>query len=209
MSYYVGDIPAEDLVIEPARNQEPIDLTPFDTVTVSLTNSMGEVIETAGFLATIDEVTDQVIVEWPDDSPFATAGLYLLGLVLEGSISGRRERIAPVPLVVDVEDDGWHNLDSFRDSWVDAPQTDVKAYELLWVAKNAVLSFAPALEIGQRPPLSYKLGQAMQARNLWNAAKVDPASGGLGEDSFVIRPFPLDWMIRQVLRPKTAIPAVG
>jgi hypothetical protein len=28
----------------------------------------------------------------------------------------------------------------------------------------------------------------------------------MGEDTFVLRPFPLDWTIKQVLRPKRAIP---
>jgi hypothetical protein len=49
----------------------------------------------------------------------------------------------------------------------------------------------------------------MQARNQWNAAKVDPANGGLGDESFIVTPHPLDWMIKQILRPATAIPVVG
>lgn len=206
MGYYVGDIPAEDLVIEPARNGEPIDLTPFNTVTPTLRNSAGEIVETAGFLATI--VADTIVIEWPDDTPFAEPGLYLLDLVLE-STEGRRERIAPVPLVVDAEDDGWHTLDSIRDGWLDAPASDVTLYELLWIAKNDVLKFAPALTEGQRPPVNYRKGQQMQARNTWNANKVDPGSGDQGDGSFVITPHPLDWVIKQVLRPTTAIPAVA
>jgi hypothetical protein len=107
--------------------------------------------------------------------------------------------------VADTED-GWHTLDTARDDWRDAPGFDAWLYELLWTARNDVLAYAPALAASQRPPLNYRRAQIMQARNLWNAGKVDPASGGMGEDTFVLRPFPLDWTIKQTLRPKRAIP---
>lgn len=206
MGYYVGDVPAEDIVIEPARNSEPIDLTPFDQVDVTLWDAAGVEVEGSGFLGSI--VGDQVIIEWPGDTPFADAGLFTLHLVLTSSTGPQRERLAPVYFVVQ-DDDGWHTLDSARDEWTDANSADdMRLYVALSIARQQVIDFAPALAEGARPPLNYRQGQLMQARNIWNASKVDP-SGGIGEDSFVIRPFPLDWMIRQVLRPKTAIPAVG
>lgn len=209
MSYFTGDVPAEDLTIEPARNGEPIDLTPFDSVVVTLRDDIGAVVEGSGLLATIDLAMSMVVVEWPTDSPFATSGIYYLGLVLENATTHVRERVTPIPLVVEDEDTGWLTLDGIRDSWPDAPTADLDLFEILWTAKQQVIDYAPALAAGERPPLNYKTGQKMQARNIWNATKVDPSSGGVGDGSFVIRPFPLDWMVKQQLRPATAVPRVG
>jgi hypothetical protein len=40
----------------------------------------------------------------------------------------------------------------------------------------------------------------MQVRNTWNATKTNP-EGMLGGGDFTVRPFPLDWMVRQLIRP--------
>lgn len=208
MAYYVGDIPAEDLVIEPARNEEPVDLEIFESATAVLRDSQGVEVASAGFLATIGE--ESVIVEWPDADLFTSPGLYSLTVVLE-TVDGKRERVAPTYVVVQ-DDDGWQSLDSAREDWPDARKlSDRKLFLLLELAKQEVLAYLD--EEGElapiRPPIHYGEGQAMQARNLWNAAKVDPANGGIGEESFVVRPFPLDWMVRQVLKPKRGVPVIG
>ena len=57
-------------------------------------------------------------------------------------------------------------------------------------------------------PTRYALAQLMQAKNMWNAGRVD-ASGGIGDGGdFVIRPVPLDWHVKQLLRPKRGAPRV-
>ena len=101
----------------------------------------------------------------------------------------------------------WHTYESIQDLWPDAPTyEDFGLNELLEVAKEQVLAFA-GIETLEAPdvPASYRMAQYMQARNIWNSSKVDPASGGLGEDTFAIRVYPLDWMVRQIIRPKRAI----
>lgn len=206
MGYYVGDVPAQPLVIEPARNEEPIDLAPFSQADAQLYGPDGVPVLTPGFLAVIAE--DVILIDWPESSPFDQPGIYELRVVLSNLSTEVRERLPLVRLVADT-DDGWHTLDTARDDWRDAPGFDAWLYELLWTARNDVLAFAPALTAGQRPPLNYRRAQLMQARNLWNAGKVDPASGGMGDDTFVLRPFPLDWTIKQVLRPKRAVPTIG
>lgn len=93
----------------------------------------------------------------------------------------------------------WQTADDIPDSLLD---------DLLHVARDSVLAFAPALPedypLGKCPP-AYRLAHMMQTRNLWNAVEVD-SDGGFGEGDFTIRPVPLDWIIKQVLRPKTAVP---
>jgi len=118
-----------------------------------------------------------------------------------------------IPVIVE-DEVGWLTIASLRDGWRDAPMSDEDCFELLEVSKAAVVAFAPALVADvvtgkTLVPANYRKGQRMQARNVWNAAKVDPSNGGLGDDTFVIRPFPLDWSVKQVLRPKPALPWVG
>jgi len=206
MTYYVGDSPAEDLVIEPALpDGDPKDLSPFDSCTVTLRDENGVEIQTAGFLATIDG--DSIIVEWPGGDIFEAAGLYSLNLVLE-SADGARERLAPVYFVAQ-GDDGWLTLDAARDDWPDAlALPDRTLYMLLTISKRDVLAYAPALELGARPPFDYVKAQGDHARNKLNASKVDPASGGMGDESFIVKPYPLDWTIKQTLRPKRRVPVI-
>lgn len=110
----------------------------------------------------------------------------------------------------------WHTIESVRGTdegeqavWETAEHIpDSLLGDLLEVARDSVLAFAPALHedypLGQCPA-AYRLAHLMQTRNLWNAVEVDP-SGGFGEGDYVIRPMPLDWIIKQVLRPKTGVP---
>lgn len=93
----------------------------------------------------------------------------------------------------------WETADSIPDSLLE---------DLLEVARDAVLEFAPALPddypVG-KCPAAYRLAHLMQTRNLWNAQEVD-TDGGFGGEDYTIRPVPLDWIIKQVLRPKRAVP---
>lgn len=203
MAYYVGDTPAEDLVVEPARNGEPIDLTPFDSVEAVLIDPDGATVPSSGFLATIDD-DNMIVVEWPTETVLEQPGMYMLRLTLESA--DHREQLAPIALVAQT-DDGWHTLDSARQLWADGPDGDRQMFELLDIAKRAVIAYAPALPDGTRPPTSYARGQLMQARNVWNAGDVS-ATGETGMESFALTPHPLDWTIKQLLRPQRGIPAV-
>lgn len=208
MAYYTGDIPAEDIVIAPARDEEPIDLTLFDeaaTETVWRAYD-GETIP-AEFAVTFDDAL--LVVEWPESSPFDEAGLYTLAITLVSDDPPRRERLAPLYVVAQA-DDGWHTIDSARQEWyTGAPSLDRRLFQLLQMAKQQVVEFAPALADNEPVPANYAEAQLMQARNLWNAGRVDPSAGGLGDEEFVIRPFPLDWIVKQVLRPQKGIGAIG
>lgn len=212
MTYYVGDIPAEDIVIEPARNGEPIELAPFlsiDTL-VELRTFDGDLVP-ADFLVSfetggVDDI-DRVVLEWPAESVFASSGLHTLSVTLIGDLGEPRERLAPVYIVVQ-DDNGWHTLDSARIEWPDAQSvSDIRLFQMLELARQQVVAYAPALAEGVRPPYNYREGQLMQARNILNAGRAE--SGDEGTDTFMLRPFPLDWMVKQVLRPKSVTPAVG
>lgn len=107
----------------------------------------------------------------------------------------------------------WYDIDSARADWIDAPLNDDTLQALLDVSKQQVIAYAPRLPVPVDPeapvevPANYRYYQLMQATNIWNAGRVD-ASGGVGEGEFVIRPHPLDWQIKQGLRPRRAVPHV-
>lgn len=103
----------------------------------------------------------------------------------------------------------WHDIDSIRLAWSDADQIDDALLgELLEVARDAVVAYAPALSDEGALPTRYRLGQMVHVKNLWNASRVT-ASGDLGGDTFEIQPRPLDWHVKQILRPAQGVPKVG
>jgi len=58
-------------------------------------------------------------------------------------------------------------------------------------------------------PANLLLAQRTQARNLWNASRVDPSNGTAGDDTFTVRPYPLDWAVKAMIRPKRVLGALG
>lgn len=198
MTYHVGDIPRDDFVIEPA-----FDLGGGDTATAILTAPGGE--ETI-LTATVDVDDNIVTLEWPATSLFSSGGIYELRVTV---VSGtKHERLPMLAVIIQDDSTGWHTLDSIRDQWDSAPDDDMVLYELLEVAKNDVIAYAPKLGEGVKPPLHYRRGQQLHARNGWNAGAVD-TTGVIGDTGFVVRPFPLDWAVKQTLRPKRGVPVVG
>jgi hypothetical protein len=108
----------------------------------------------------------------------------------------------------------WHTIETARDQWVDAPLDDEDLEELLEVARGAVLAYAPVVAdelveadgyvttIPTTIPSSYRRAQLMQARNVFNASKAAPG-GEFDGSSYGITTHPLDWQIKQLLRPRT------
>lgn len=105
---------------------------------------------------------------------------------------------------------GWLTNDEVSTLWVDAPEDEFTLTLLVEAALAQVTDFAPAAPEDSPTPVppNFKLAQLMQTRNLWNASQVD-TGGGMGEGDFVVRPFPLDWQVKALLRPKRGIPLVG
>jgi hypothetical protein len=120
----------------------------------------------------------------------------------------------------------WHTVESARDQWADAPFDedggDDTLTELLVVARGAVLAFAPTLDgtfivedgiivsvDDDTIPTAWRTAQLMQARNVWNSAKASPDAGAFDGGSYGLSSFPLDWQIRQLLRPKRGKPVIA
>lgn len=196
--YWLGDQPAEPLVLVPARDGDQIDLSPFTSATADLQQPNGVLVTVP---VGID--ADVLNVELP---LLDAAGLSWLRITLHGA--GVQNRLDAVPIIVMDDADGWHTLPSARAEWPDAVKlSDRRLFTLLEVARGQVLAYAPEQQPGTLPPVQWRLAQIMQARNVLNASRVDP-SGSAGGQDFTLTPFPLDWTVKQLLRPQRGLKAV-
>lgn len=202
MPFYIDDVLTEPFVIEPP---ETIDLTAFIGAVASIRDPLGIVTPLDAEIADDDT---SVIVDFPaDETVFAEPGVYVLEVIVTDGTAGMR-RFPDLRVVAVDPASEWHTLDTIRAEWPDADAIpDPTLWELLEVVRHQVLEYAPVLEDGAPVPAAYRLGQRVQARNTWNASRVAP-DGGIGEGDFVVRPYPLDWHVRQILRPKSGRPVL-
>lgn len=203
--FYPGDRPAETLPVVPF-----LELSDYPG---PATGKARRPDGSAGgdFAVTVNTTEEQLDLDL-STLEFDVPGVWLLEVtVTTGSGEGaRKRRVAPVPIVVQDEASGWHTLDSARATgWADAvSMADVGLHQLLESARRDVEAYAPALVDGAPIPQAYRDAQLMQARNRHNAENVDPASGE-GFDNFAIAPRPLDWQVKQLLRPRRGKPATA
>lgn len=196
--YHLGDSPADETVL---TIDADLDLTGYTVDQITLTDPAGELV-TATITATIDPIDQVILITWPTASPWPeTAGIYWLNVRIK---KGTRKRTLPAtPIVIIGEPDGWLNIETARIGWPDAEVVDdYLLAELLDVARHDVLEYAPVLDAGDPVPANYRRAQQMQARNRLNAGSVDPSTGEDGGMSYALHPYPLDWHIKQLLRPK-------
>jgi len=108
---------------------------------------------------------------------------------------------------------GWLTLDEVQDWWRDAPADEDLLNLYLASTVEQILAYGPestalAIAATGEVPDSYRLAELVQLRNVWNAVKSDPASQGIGDEGFVFRPFPMDWTVKQIIRPARGKPTV-
>ncbi|CAG7618417.1 hypothetical protein ACFPZL_01140 [Leucobacter soli] len=104
----------------------------------------------------------------------------------------------------------WLTPEEARARWLDAPEDEAQLAELLEAAREACEAYAPAEDDPERPGWpALRRAQETHVRNLWNAALAAPSSGDFGEGSYTVSTHPLDWHVKQMLRPARAVPVVG
>lgn len=116
--------------------------------------------------------------------------------------------VVPLPadyFVVEDPASAWHSTASIRAGWADAPEDDVILFSFLTVARREIEEFAPA---GVNPVI-LRAAQRSQVRTHWNASRVDTGGRALDGDGFELTPFPLDWEVKQMLRPRSPRPCFG
>ena len=104
---------------------------------------------------------------------------------------------------------GWVDTDHL-DEWRDAPSDDATLTRYLRSAHEQCLDFLPHHrdEAGVLQPVipnpvpeRFALAQIMQARALYNGV-VTGSDDRMGPDSIGVTVFPMDWSVKNLLRPK-------
>ncbi|WP_324650997.1 hypothetical protein [Georgenia sp. H159] len=86
--------------------------------------------------------------------------------------------------------------------WPDAPYLeDYDVEGLLTSARVQCEEYAPALDEAAVVPENWRLAQAMQARALYRSALAGD-NNQIGAEGFTVTVFPMDWVVRNLLRPK-------
>lgn len=201
MHYLQGDAPAAPILVVPTRDGDPVELEDYSSVTATLQQPDGTDLVAAASL--VEEEGQRVVqVALPQ---LDQAGVLQLVLLLTGPTG--HDRFTAEPVVVEALD-GWHTLESARaEAKGLAALEDVRLYVLLDAAKRDCLTYQPAAG-ARRPLLAEREAQLVQTRNRNAAARVDPASGSDGMDTFGTTPFPLDWQVKALLRPKRRLGAI-
>ena len=99
-------------------------------------------------------------------------------------------------------------LTTLRAAWRDAPADDTTLNLYLVTATDQCTAYAPVNAATDHPE-RFNLAVLVQVRNLWNGNKVQPEAGGYGDEGFTFRVFPMDWQVKNILRPKTAVPVIA
>lgn len=202
--YYRGDKPAEVLEVEPASSD--VELEAYSGATAQLEPPAGgEMVTVPAAIAPADD--GELVVKVTMSAELGEVGVYRLVITLEGDGSVRT--LAPIRIPVEEPGSGWYTLDRARADWEGAPQDDARLFDLLAVARVQVLAFAPALAELAPVPVHYRSAQLMQARNVWNAGRTDPNATTYGGGEFSVPVYPLDWTVRQMLRPRSGVPRIG
>lgn len=93
-------------------------------------------------------------------------------------------------------------------AWKDAPIANVELLKMiLEVAREQVCEYAPQDDsylFNPYPPARMAYAQLQQAKNLWNAGRVDSA-GDVGPDGFSFTPRPLDKTVQSIIRPRSGV----
>lgn len=114
----------------------------------------------------------------------------------------------------------WYTPETVVEVWPDAdgiPEALLAA--MLDIARGDVLAYAPAsvegsgewvdgYYVAEAVPNRYVHAQLRQAQNIWRADSIT-VTGNASEGEFVYTPHPLDWHVKQLIRPRRGAPTVG
>lgn len=92
----------------------------------------------------------------------------------------------------------WSNVD-------EVDPADIAVH--LAAAREQCEAFAPQLGDGGEVPEAWRLAQGMQARALYRSGVVG-SGDSYGAEGFTVTVFPMDWTVKNLLRPKRGVPVV-
>lgn len=208
----LGDVYATPTPLGIEDDGQTVDITGIDIAALIRSPTTGTTTGTT--VDVVDATTGDVVVTPTEPVTLEEPGQWAIEVELTDADTVLH--VAPAMLLVLPAEPagGWATLPYARNEWRDAPADDFALWRLLDIARYQVTVYGPervAEEIaaGGPVPSRYVKAQLMQARNIWNASKLDP-SGMIGAEpgGFAFTPFPLDWQVRQTVRPKTGRPVM-
>ncbi len=102
----------------------------------------------------------------------------------------------------------WLTLDEVKERWEEAEGLDGPILlQLVDSAREQCIEYAPVLSEGEPVPENWRLAHLMQVQGLWRSAQSGPGDQ-VGAD-FTITVYPMDRTVKNLLRPRRAIPVVG
>lgn len=79
---------------------------------------------------------------------------------------------------------------------------------LLTAAETQCREFAGVLPTFTPIPETWRLAQALQARALYRAS-IAGSGDSIGEDGFTVTVYPMDWTVKNLLRPTAGVPVIA
>jgi len=200
---YLGDIPADPFAVAPP---DGLALSDFTLAEASLVAPSGDVVPVEAEIS-----VDIVLVDVGPTSPFDEAGLWRIRIVVSSATA--RATFPDARLVIDDPDSEWHTLATARDEWPGSKTsiTDVKLHRLLEIARRDCLTWGPELVDAAGLPLPvpgpWLEAQLKQARNILNAAQASTQQ--VDPDMSSYEPRPMDWWVKQLIRPDSGRPILA
>lgn len=202
--FWVGETPqAVEFDITDETNSV-VELPPGTLVSAEL-YAPRTVTDPAELGAVLDLEESTVTVTWPElVGPFAVGGVYTLRLRL--TIEGRANYLtAYIPVLAF---DGWLTPDEARQWWPGAPDDVPLLMMLLHNAREAIEAVALARYLTPAPSPEARNAQLLQARAIYTLGQTSPQEE-VGMESLSVRVYPMDWNIRQLVRPKRVRPVAS
>ena len=104
---------------------------------------------------------------------------------------------------------GKDDVDEVRQFWPTVDEVEPDALVVLLASDQVqCAAFAPALAVDALVPVHYLQAQALQARALYRSTHAN-TQDGIGAEGFTVTVFPMDWTVKNLLRPKTAVPVIA
>lgn len=166
-----------------------------------------QALEVAGQTLPVAQTVDAFVGSW-SDLTLPEAGAYpVYGVV---TVEGRRQRSLVDTLIVVDPDDPWFNVVTARSDWDGAPESDGLLHRLLNISREQVEAQAFPEDLrAEVLPERLRMGQIWQARNIASASITDDNGSINVGDGVVLTPRPLDPSVKQMIRPRRALKAVG
>lgn len=102
----------------------------------------------------------------------------------------------------------WITLEEAREAWADAPLDDADLSRFLEAAEAQCVAYMPATDELWEPEARHIQALLLQARALWRSAKAG-SGDTIGPDGFTVTVFPMDWNVKNLLRPKRGKPVIA